>query len=89
LWLLSTPKGTRRFFCDTLEIGGDRWFGASVPAPQNPALFRKPWAEEKETLGERWLRQAYVCECVDATAGLFAGEDPEVFVCPEILQLGD
>jgi hypothetical protein len=71
LWLMSTPFGKRGFFWETWERGGKEWQRIRVTAaecPRIPAAFLR---EERKTLGDRWFRQEYGCEFMDAMSGVF------------------
>jgi Terminase large subunit, T4likevirus-type, N-terminal len=71
LWLMSTPFGKRGFFYESWEHGGGEWERVRVPAVECPRIPAKFLAEERETMGERWFRQEYLCEFVDAVSGVF------------------
>ncbi len=71
LWLLSTPFGKRGFFYETWERGGPEWERVRVPATECPRIARAFLEEERRTMGERWFRQEYLCEFVDAVSGVF------------------
>ncbi len=71
LWLMSTPFGKRGFFWETWERGGPEWQRIRVPAAdcgRIPAAFLR---EERKAMGDRWFRQEYGCEFVEATSGVF------------------
>jgi hypothetical protein len=89
LWLLSTPKGKQGFFFNTWENGGKTWFRVSVPATENPRFSQAFLEEERQTLGERWFGQEYLCKFVDTTTGLFGDADLAVFVRPDVPPLWD
>lgn len=71
LWLMSTPFGKRGFFYDTWAKGGPEWERIRVPATECPRIPRAFLEEERATMGERWFRQEYLCEFVDAVSGVF------------------
>jgi hypothetical protein len=71
LWLMSTPFGQRGFFWEEWSKGGEGWLRMAVPAtdcPRIPAAFLE---EERERMGELWMRQEYMCEFGEASAALF------------------
>jgi hypothetical protein len=71
LWLMSTPYGTRGFFYEAWQRGGPEWERARAPAYECPRIPRAFLEEERETMGERWFRQEYLCEFADAVSGVF------------------
>jgi hypothetical protein len=71
LWLMSTPFGQRGFFHETWARGGEEWERIRVPADECPRISRKFLEEERTAMGERWFRQEYLCEFVDAVSGVF------------------
>jgi len=71
LWLMSTPFGKRGFFYETWAHGGDAWERVSVRAEECPRIPASFLEEERKAQGERWYRQEYGCEFVDATSGVF------------------
>jgi hypothetical protein len=71
MWLMSTPFGQRGFFYDEWANGGDRWERLSVPASECARIPAQFLTEERATMGDRWYRQEYCCEFVDAEGSLF------------------
>jgi hypothetical protein len=71
LWLMSTPFGKRGFFYETWAHGGDAWERVSVRAEECGRISPIFLEEERRAQGERWYRQEYGCEFVDATSGVF------------------
>jgi hypothetical protein len=74
LWLMSTPFGQRGFFYEEWANGGDRWERLSVPASECARIPAPFLDEERRTMGDRWFRQEYCCEFVDADGSLFDSE---------------
>jgi hypothetical protein len=74
LWLMSTPFGKRGFFHEAWSRGED-WERFRVPATECARISAKFLDEERQTMGERWFRQEYLCEFVQAKDGVF---DPEM-----------
>lgn len=75
LWLMSTPWGRRGFFHEAWERGGAEWERVRAPATECERIRREFLEEERETMGERWFRQEYLCEFVETEDGVF---DPEM-----------
>jgi Terminase large subunit, T4likevirus-type, N-terminal len=72
LWLMSTPVGKRGFFYEEWANGGPRWKRFTVTAADCSRIGREFLEEERETMGEQWFRQEYMCEFVDVDQGLFS-----------------
>ncbi|HTS28204.1 MAG TPA: terminase family protein [Bryobacteraceae bacterium] len=70
LWLMSTPYGKRGFFYETWSKGGG-WERVRVAADECPRIPAAFLAEERAAMGERYFRQEYLCEFVDAVSGVF------------------
>jgi hypothetical protein len=71
LWLMSTPFGKRGFFYEAWKRGGPEWVRVRVPADECPRIPREFLEEERNTMGDRWFRQEYLCEFVDSVSGVF------------------
>jgi len=71
LWLMSTPFGKRGFFYEAWEHGGPEWERFRAPATECPRIGRRFLEEERNTLGERWFRQEYLCDFEDSVSGVF------------------
>jgi hypothetical protein len=71
LWLMSTPAGKRGFFYEEWEHGGDPWVRVRVTGAECSRIPARFLADEEVTMGERWFRQEYCCEFVDADESLF------------------
>lgn len=87
LWLMSTPFGARGFFWEAWERGGGEWVRARVPATECPRIAPEFLAQERQTLGDRWFRQEYLCEFVDASSGVFGREMLERAITDEVAPL--
>ncbi|HEY4364658.1 MAG TPA: terminase family protein [Bryobacteraceae bacterium] len=74
LWLLSTPFGTRGFFWENWDGGGEEWERTTVKATECPRISRRFLEEEKRQLGDLWFRQEYLCEFVEDGRSLFSRE---------------
>lgn len=77
LALLSSPHGTRGFFYEAWEHGGENWDRYSVPSADCPRISPAFLAEERRNMGEWWYRQEYECLFLDAETQLFKREDVE------------
>jgi hypothetical protein len=84
LWLMSTPFGKRGFFYDTWARGGPEWERVRVPAGECPRIPLEFLEEERRTMGERWFRQEYECEFVDAVSGVFDRDIVERAITNEV-----
>jgi hypothetical protein len=71
LWLMSTPFGKRGFFWETWEHGAGEWDRIRVPATECSRIPAAFLDEERETMGDQWFRQEYLCEFVDTVSGVF------------------
>jgi phage FluMu gp28-like protein len=74
LWLMSTPHGQRGFFYETWTRGGEEWERIQVRAQECLRISRKFLEGERAAMGERYFRQEYGCEFVDAVSGMFERE---------------
>jgi len=72
---LSTPHGTRGWWYECWEHGGDSWERERVPATDCPRISPEFLAEEQRSMGEWWYRQEYCCEFADAQSQAFRRED--------------
>jgi hypothetical protein len=87
LWLMSTPFGQRGFFYEAWQHGGPEWIRVRVPADECPRIPRAFLEEERETMGDRWFRQEYLCEFVDSVSGIFDRELVERAITDEVAPL--
>ncbi|MGB9793341.1 MAG: terminase large subunit domain-containing protein [Desulfofundulus sp.] len=71
LILMSTPFGKRGHFFKEWTEGGDTWERIQVTAYECPRISREFLEEERQTLGEWWFRQEYLCEFVETDDQLF------------------
>ena len=74
LWMMSTPCGKRGFFYDVWSKGGEEWKKVSVPATECSRIAASFLEEARESMGERWFRQEYLCEFSDVETSLFDRE---------------
>ena len=76
LWLMSTPYGKRGFFYEAWSGGGGPdWVRVQVPATECPRINAAFLEEERQTMGEAWFAQEYLCEFVDGNDALFRDAD--------------
>ncbi|MGE5647068.1 MAG: terminase large subunit domain-containing protein [Acidobacteriota bacterium] len=87
LWLMSTPHGKRGFFWDAWENGGPEWTRVSAPATECPRIPAGFLEEERRAMGERWFRQEYLCEFVEAEDAVFSREVVERAITEEVKPL--
>lgn len=71
---LSTPYGRRGFFYEEWE-SGRRWKRVQTTALDCPRIAPEFLEEERESLGERWYRQEYLCSFEDVEDAVFRSED--------------
>ena len=72
LILLSTPWGKRGFFYDAwCGKDTDDWKIITVTADQCPRISKKFLQQEKESMGQWWYDQEYMCVFVDTSTQLF------------------
>jgi hypothetical protein len=73
--LLSTPFGKRGFFHHEWTEGGADWDRTKVTAEMCPRI-PKAWLEqERQSIGDWWFRQEYMCEFVETIDQVFGYED--------------
>jgi hypothetical protein len=87
LWLMSTPFGKRGFFWEEWTKGGALWERVTVPATECPRILASFLEEEKASLGDRWFRQEYLCEFLEAEDVLFRREVIERAITDEVKPL--
>lgn len=74
---MSTPFGTRGWWYEAWENGGDTWERFRVPATECPRISPAFLAEERREMGEWWFEQEYMCRFLDAQSQAFRREDVE------------
>lgn len=80
---LSSPFGTRGFFWEAYKHRA-AWDYYEVPATECPRISPEFLEEEKETMGEWWFLQEYMCKFMDAITAAFRSEDIEKIVKPGV-----
>ncbi len=84
LWALSTPLGKRGFFYRNWTSGAETWERLMVKATDCSRIPAKFLEEEREELGEDWVRQEYLCEFVDVEGTVFQREIVEAAFDDEV-----
>lgn len=95
LVVLSTPFGRRGWFydewqrCQEIREAGQAipWQQVRVTAEQCPRITREFLAEERLAIGDRWYRQEYECEFVEAADSVFAHGDIHGALSADIMPL--
>ncbi len=72
--LLTTPFGKRGFFHDEWN-GTNAWERVKITARECPRISAAFLEEEKNSLGEWWFKQEYLCDFSDTTDQFFRTED--------------
>jgi len=83
LVVLSSPFGTRGFFWESWKKRAN-WDYYEVPATECPRISPEFLEEEKESQGEWWFLQEYMCQFMDAQTAAFRSEDIERIVSKEV-----
>jgi hypothetical protein len=73
--LLSTPFGKRGFFHHEWTEGGADWHRTKVTAEDCPRIPKEWLEQERQSIGDWWYRQEYMCEFVETTDQVFSYED--------------
>jgi hypothetical protein len=84
--LLSSPFGKRGFFYEAWAYGGAVWHREAIPATQIPRISPEFLEEERRALGP-WFDQEYMTKFVDNQFQLYATEDIEAAVKPDVRPL--
>lgn len=74
---LTTPWGKRGWFYEAYTDPHQDWHRVRVPWTDCPRITEAFIEEERQSMGEWWIRQEYGCEFVDQVGQLFATEDIE------------
>ena len=74
LLALSTPFGTRGWWWQEWDRGGDEWERVQVTAEDCPRISAAFLEEERQHLGEWWFKQEYMCEFLDSQSAAFTWE---------------
>jgi len=68
--LMTTPFGKRGHFFDEWT-GPNRWERVEIPATQCPRISAEFLQEERDSMGDWWFKQEYMCEFGDSIDSLF------------------
>lgn len=71
---LSTPWGKRGWFYEAWE-GREAWERVRITAEQCPRITPEFLGEERQSLGDRWFRQEYLCSFEEVVDAVFAEAD--------------
>jgi hypothetical protein len=74
LILMSTPFGKTGFFFREWVSGGDYWKRYQVTATDCPRISEEFLMQQKQSQGELFYRQEYLCEFVDTETQTFKHE---------------
>ena len=85
--LLSTPFGKRGFFFQEWTEGNAAWNRVKVTAYDCPRISREWLEQERMGIGDWWFSQEYLCEFVETTDQVFAYEDIQRALDPEVKPL--
>ena len=85
LVLLSSPFGTRGFFWEEWKRRA-HWHYFEIDATQCPRIAPEFLEEERESMGDWWFQQEYMCQFLDSETAAFRTEDIERIVSPEVEQ---
>jgi hypothetical protein len=86
LIVASTPFGRRGFFWEAWS-GKEPWHKVKITAGQCPRISPAFLAEERKAIGERWFKQEYLCEFLEAIGAVFSGEDIDRAIVPHVQPL--
>ena len=81
--ILSSPFGTRGFFYEAYKQR-EKWDYYEVPATECPRISAEFLEEMRETMGEWWFLQEFMCKFMDAQTAAFRSEDIERIVKPGV-----
>lgn len=71
---LSTPWGRRGWWSDAWH-GRQLWKRVMVPATECPRISPEFLDQQRESMGDWWFRQEFLCEFVDAESSVFRSAD--------------
>ena len=83
LVVLSSPFGTRGFFYEEY-LRRDKWDYYEIPATECPRITPEFLDEERESMGQWWFDQEYMCQFLDAESAAFRSQDIERIVSREV-----
>src|SRR6266568_8939579 len=85
LVLLSSPFGTRGFFYEEWKRRA-QWDYFEIPATECPRISPEFLDQMRETMGEWWFLQEFMCQFMDAQTAAFRAADIERIVDPGVEQ---
>jgi hypothetical protein len=85
--LLSTPFGKRGFFHHEWTEGGADWHRTKVTAEDCLRIPREWLEQERQSIGDWWYRQEYMCEFVESVDSVFRYEDIQRALDPKVTPL--
>lgn len=74
LILMSTPHGRRGHFYEAWTNGSDAWTRESITANDVPRITKEFLEQERNSIGEWWFQQEYMCRFVDENTQLFSSD---------------
>ncbi len=83
LILLSSPFGTRGFFHEAYK-NRKNWEYYEIPATECPRITPEFLEEEKESMGEFWYNQEYLCMFQDSVTAAFRSQDIEQIIKKDV-----
>jgi hypothetical protein len=86
LLALSTPFGRRGWFYEAWH-SQENWRRVKITAEQCPRIGADFLKEERQSLGERWYRQEYMCSFEDMVGAVFSWEDIEASMSDDVKPL--
>ncbi len=87
LILMSTPFGKRGHFFREWTEGGDTWERIQITAYDCPRISRDFLEEERQTMGDWWFRQEYLCEFVETEDQVFTYDQVMMALSDEVKPL--
>jgi hypothetical protein len=72
LILMSTPFGKRGHFWHEWHDGGDLWERVEISATENPRISSKFLDEERNSLGDWFFKQEYLCQFMENIDQVFS-----------------
>jgi hypothetical protein len=85
--MMSTPHGRRGEFYETWTNGGPDWHREMIIADDCPRIDQAWMAQEKQRIGDFWLRQEYYGVFCESEDQLFSNEHIEAAFSSSIKQL--
>ncbi len=85
--LLSTPFGKRGFFHHEWAEGGASWHRTKITAEECPRISDVWLDQERQSIGDWWYRQEYLCEFVETIDQVFSYDDIQRALDPQVTPL--